>query len=77
MSKVYEVQVGQTRYTAEHQEGSRVPPFVTLTRYNRDGKTEIFFPTELLWKVVADKLRERVLELADTLVIKGLTTWRP
>lgn len=73
---MHKSKVGQTEYTAEHDTKSGTP-FVKLTRYNRDGKTEIWFPTELLWRLFADKIRERVLSLVDTHMLKDLLTWRP
>lgn len=72
MPQLYESRVGQTRYTAEHDTKSKVPPFVKLTRYNRDGKTEIFFPTDLLWNMMFDRFRERIHKRLDHLLFKDL-----
>ncbi len=68
MSKLYESHVGKTRYTAEFDRND----FVKFTRYNKDGKTDIWFPFDLIWSLMLDRFRERLYKRFDHLLFKDL-----
>lgn len=68
---MFEAKVGNTRYTAEIDDGPGMPKFVRFVRYNRQT-TELHIPVSLVWKLVEgpirDRLRANVYRLVDKLL---------
>lgn len=63
---IHESRLGHTRYTAQFRSSNQVK----LTRHNQEGETVLFVPVSLIWDLMREKFRERLISRLDHVFLK-------